>query len=180
MRPNRLLAETYDEYIERLHDLGVMELNRGKFGIIFQHPMVDDVVVKLVADDDAYLDFVALSKKNKGNPWLPDIIDVTHVTLDDKSAAALIFMKKLEPATDKDVITGFHTLAPGADQSRFSTRTRLSYPEWLQAVRFSKGNDERVVCVFMARHFNRLDLFTRNFMMRGQQLVFNDPLTPSK
>lgn len=179
MKSNKLLAETYDEYIKRLRDLGVTELNRGKFGTVFQHPADKNVVVKVVAEDDAYLDYVALCHRYKGNPWLPEIIDVDHITLDDKSQACVVFMPNLTPATDKDVTTAFHTLAPGADQSRFSQRTRLSYPEWLQAARFAKGSDERIVCLFMARHFNRLDLFTRNFMLRGHQVVFNDPLTPS-
>lgn len=174
----RLLAETYDEYIERLRDLGVKELNKGTFGTVFQHPHMADVAVKVVSEDDAYLAYVKFCRSNKGNPWLPEIIDSCPLVLDDRTHAVAVFMPMLKNATDKDVRLGFQTLAPGADQNRFSERTRLSYPEWLQAIRFSKGNDERQVCLFMARHFNRLDLWTHNFMMRGSQLVFNDPLTP--
>jgi len=178
MGPNQLLAETYDEYIKRLRDLDVAEIASGEFGVIFQHPTMKDVAVKIVKADDAYMQYVAFCRKNKGNPWLPEIIDVNESTLDDKRID-IVFMKVLKPATDKDVVLGFQTLAPGADLKRFSEQTRLSYPEWMQAVRFAKGIDERQLCVFMAKHFNRLDLYTRNFMMRGTQLVFNDPLSPS-
>lgn len=172
------LRASVEEYSNWLKKQGIQELDRGSFGSVFQHPKDRDVVVKLVSRDDAYMSYVHLCHDNPSNRWLPTVLDVDYIVLKNGSAVNLVFLQRLDPASDRDVVKAFTEIAPWAEQNRFSLRCRLSFPEWKNAVRMATDPDTKKLVQFLTQHFNRLDLWTRNFMLRGSQVVFNDPLTP--
>lgn len=39
-----VIAETISEYIRRLENLGIKKIGEGGYGVVFQHPTLDDVV----------------------------------------------------------------------------------------------------------------------------------------
>ena len=177
----RLEAETLVDYLGRLRDKhGLEKIGRGSFSIVFPHPTDPDVVVKLSVRDRAYMAWVRFAQTRPHNRWLPRILDVQPVEVSDHPGEVwAVFMPQLTPASEAGVRSAFsREIAPWADLDAFSQRTRLSFPVWRQVLSMTVDPDTKALAQFMIQHFNRLDLFDHNFMMRGSQLVFTDPISP--
>lgn len=171
----RVTAETYKEYVRRLHDLNYKFLGEGGFGTVFQHPHFRNVAVKVVKQDRAYRKFVNFCMANPHNPWLPRIASVKAITLDDANLAYVVFMEKLDPVKPE-----FIAELKEAMRSKFGLRL-WSDTQWFDRASWRKiaaGTPEEfsTVATYFADNLNNIDLVPSNFMRRGKQLVFNDPM----
>lgn len=170
-------AETYKEYVKRLLDLDYTKLGEGGFGTVFQHPCFDNVAVKVVKQDRAYRKFASFCIENPHNPWLPRIASVKSIKLDDANLAYVVFMEKLQPVTPAYVAQ-----LKQAMQSKYGLRL-WSDTQWFnraswRAIATHKDTppDFAELAAYFATNLNNIDLVPSNFMRRGNQLVFNDPM----
>jgi hypothetical protein len=172
----KLTAETYRQYVERLHnEMNYDFLGEGAFGTVFQHPTLSNVAVKIVKMDSAYKKYAEWCKANRRNPWLPKIASVKGLTLDDAPKAYAVFMEKLSPVD-----------AAFVDRFKFAIRDRFDLKLWSDAQWFRKADWLKIaagtpaefatVATYLANNINRVDLLHANFMRRGGQLVFTDPV----
>jgi len=176
-----LVAETLTQYLTRLsQDLKIKMAGRGAYSVVFDYPPDRDIVVKVSAGDRSYLQFIQFCRLNEGNRWLPQVLDVHKLEVEDQDEVWAVFLQRLTPASAIQVNNAFKTeIAPWVtDFTVYSDRARLSFPEWKNVMRMASDPQTRKLALFLITHFNRLDLLTQNFMMRGSQLVFNDPLSP--
>jgi hypothetical protein len=171
----KISAETYREYITRLHDLDYKFLGQGAFGTVFEHPTFSNVAVKVVKADSAYKKYAEFCAAHKSNPWLPKIADLVPVKLDDAPRAYIVFMEKLQPVKPEFIDELRDSMI-----SRFRLR-RWSETQWFDRASWRKIASETppafaVIASYFANNLNSVDLTPSNFMRRGNQLVFNDPM----
>lgn len=176
-----LVAETLDQYLTRLsQDLKIKADRSGAYSVVFDYPPDRDIVVKVSAGDKSYMQFVQFCRLNEGNRWLPHVLEVKQLEVEDRHDVWAVFLERLTPASVIQINNTFKTeIAPWiSDFTVYSDRARLSFPEWKNVMRMASDPQTRKLALFLVTHFNRLDLLTPNFMVRGSQLVFNDPLSP--
>jgi len=172
-----LTAEDLSSYtgrlVQQLHLLG-----EGSFAQVFQHPTDPNMVVKVFADDPVYLQYVNFCQRNPNNRWLPKVMELHRLDIDGRDDVWAVFMPRLRHATQAQVNQAFAGLVPWLPEvnKAFSERKRLSFPQWRILVRMADDPDTKTMATWMWRHFNRLDLLRQNFMMRDDQVVFNDPV----
>lgn len=168
-------AETYKEYVTRLHDLDYRFLGEGGFGTVFEHPTFSNVAVKVVKQDRAYKKFVTFCMQHPRNPWLPRIASIKDLQLDDANLAYVVFMEKLQPvkptfiAELKEAMRSKFGLRPWSDTQWFN---RASW----RHIAANSPKDFAELATYFATNLNNVDLVPSNFMRRGNQLVFNDPV----
>lgn len=165
----------YSEYIEDLRDLGYKVIGEGASSIVFDHPADAGTVVKVVKNDYAYRAFVQFCQKNRGNKWLPKIIQVKSVVFDDAPEGFVVFLEKLHRVSAEPVYSFREHL-----KTTYKLKSAKD-AEWF--VRSSWGtlsreapNELAIVARFLTANHKLLDLYWQNFMRRGTQLVFNDPV----
>jgi len=179
----QVLAEDLKQYLARLRDAFVMlPLGHGAYGVVYDHRSDRDMVVKISANDPGDMEYVKFCMNNSGNRWLPEVHDVHLLDLDEPYEVYAVFLQRLEKTTPQAVQRVFaREIAPWVTSwDTYSERTRLSFPEWKNVLRTAPDPQTRRLAQFLITHFNRLDLLNQNFMQRGSQVVFNDPLTPIK
>ena len=160
-----------DDYIEHLTKEEKVELlGRGFAGHVFQHPTMKDVAVKVVhGDDENYLKFARWAKKNSHNPFVPKIHGIENVVDDDGDKYVIIFMEKLQ-SMSLAAYKRFVEDDLGADAEE------LTGADIEIAARETEDGDLRQVLKFLLKFDDALDLHDDNFMLRGKQVVFTDPL----
>lgn len=169
-------AETYKEYIRRLVDeMDYVKLGEGGFGTVIQHPTLRNVVVKVVKMDRAYRKFCDFVMKHPHNPWLPKIARLEQLKLDDANLAFAVFMEKLDKVDEAYVVK-----LKEAFRSRYNLKF-WSDNQWFDRASWRKiaadsPPDFAQLATYFATNLNSLDLTPSNFMRRGNQLVFNDPV----
>jgi hypothetical protein len=182
-------AETLDQYFDRLRAKGIRNLGEGAFSVVFDHPTLPSVVVKVIYYKDAtYMSYVNLCKKHPSNPWLPKIlggpeihvVDSDSTPMSVKQKVLFMFLEKLKPASSSSLskasiylgtLLGLKLTAP-SDFEVFEPR------DWEKLSYQNKDKDIATLASFLADHPDNLDLGPQNFMMRGSQVVFNDPVSP--
>lgn len=190
-----LVAETLSEYTRRLRKLGIKEIDRGEYGIVFQHPTLKDVVVKLLGEADPdYMDWIHFCQKNQNNPYVPKIHKVTKKTnvfdLGDSGMYSgslphlyLIFMEKLKPLSNAE-FTKFGAYVAGLahtvpDRGSFVARDITDSAKlWTAVSRQKKDQTLANVAKIIARKGTAgvlLDIHPGNIMKRGTQIVITDP-----
>lgn len=169
-------AETYKEYVTRLIDeMDYIKLGEGGFGTVIQHPTMHNVVVKVVKMDRAYRKFCDFCMAHPKNPWLPKIARLDPIKLDDANLAYVVFMEKLvkvEPAFVEKLKEAFkdkYNLKYWSDNQWFNRES------W-RKIAAAAPPDFALLASYFATNLNSLDLVPSNFMRRGNQMVFNDPV----
>ena len=169
-------AETYKEYVKRLiTEMDYTKRGEGGFSTVIQHPTLHNVVVKVVKMDRAYRKFCNFVIEHPKNPWLPKIARIDPLKLDDANLAFAVFMEKLDKV-DEDYVNRL--------KEAFRKRYNLRYwsdNQWFDRASWRKiaadsPPDFSVLASYFATNLNSLDLVASNFMRRGNQLVFNDPV----
>ena len=171
-----LHAETYKEYVSRLHKLKLPTLGEGAFGKVFQHPEFSNVAVKVVRSDDAYLRLAKFAMENPGNRWLPKVASFRHVDFDDSTDGYVVFTEKLEPIGFSE-FNSFLIQLEGLCKHRVgaSGDELFSLKEW-KSIADSAPSDLATVIKWLYTCGLGMDLHAHNFMKRGKQIVFNDPV----
>jgi hypothetical protein len=180
-------AETIDQYVERLQRKGLRKLGEGAFSVVFDHPTMPNVAVKVIAfRDETYLKYVDLCKKHPNNPWLPKILGGPEAHLVDskqpgqKQKVLFVFLEKLKPASNSLLSKACVYLGTLID-------LKLSVPsdfevfephEWKELAHQTRDSDVSILAAFLAQYPDNLDLGPHNFMARSTQVVFVDPVAP--
>jgi hypothetical protein len=187
-------AETIQNYVQRLKKLGIRRIGGGEYGLVFQHPTLPDVVVKLLVEKDPdYMSWVQFSQKHQDNPYVPKIFNVSQ----DKNRfdpemfkrfgssnlldMHLIFMEKLKPVTMneyKKFGTHLADLANGVARKDAFMWKHIRDTPILWSLLSKQKEDLALaeVAKFISDgHAGMLDVHEGNVMKRGAQVVIIDP-----
>ena len=176
----QLVPEPFPAYVARLSKVhGLKALGAGMFSKVFQHPTLPSVVVKVVCSKDRnYLQYLHWASKRQDNPYVPRLYDIFTYG-QGCNRYSIIFMEKLRavphsrlwPKLDKlfaqrDVLDWLDPDAPG------TVRKLLR-----RTIRTTNDENLREVCKYVLEHHgSNTDMHHGNFMLRGSQVVFTDPV----
>ena len=174
-------------YTDVLQQKGFAALGSGSFATAWAHPDLDYVLKTFKASDTSYLEWLAACRSNQQNPFIPRFISPKPVQvvpgilairmekLTHASAAAKPILDKLEDVINEVTIE--------ADQPTSSTRTisriiKESYPALADYAAANKGLIPAISLIadIINNGSGVNDLNVSNIMMRGQQMVFTDPV----
>jgi hypothetical protein len=195
-------AETLEQYLQFLTKQGIKRLGHGLSSAVFNHPTMPNVVVKvIVSSDPYYLRYIEFCKKNPSNSWLPKVLGGPETRLLDtdddwtdkpskdrkgvsvKQKVIFVFLEKLRPSTPLERATAvdyFWSLLKEQSEDNFPKFTRFSDfgpGDWKILSKQTKDKYVATLADFLYKFDNYLDLHSANLMMRGTQLVFNDPVS---
>jgi hypothetical protein len=201
-----LNEETKKEYFERLtKSLNISKLGSGTYATVFSHPLYHNVAVKYVENDPKYMKFIRFCLDHQDNPWLPKIIHIQKVKMDDEiydtrkkwdrileRKAYIIFFQKLRKATFLEIASALDDMLSdipdskfevdrGFERERFYYRyfSRLEPEDWKMIAKLSKQPAVKQVAQLMVS-LGAVDFHNENVMMRDEggrsQLVFTDPV----
>lgn len=173
----KVTAETYQEYVWRLMDLGHVRIGQGSFAVVFDHPQFKNIVVKVVKKDNAYLKFAKFAHSRKRNPWLPNIASIQQADLEDAPGAFLVFMEKLNPVSYSSAQAFKFKLAANFKLVPTDKTSWFTKQSWQAIAEGTKDKHFKEVAVYFAYNHSNLDLLYTNLLRRGPQLVFNDPMS---
>jgi hypothetical protein len=179
--------QTVGDYIEQMKAKGFVEIGHGIAGTVFEHPSNPRVVVKVQTGLSNHSDmkWVSWCLKNR-NPWAVKVLKIR--TLPTVDIGFAIYMEKLTPATANQVR---NELTAGGAAGRSSGA--CLYPKgthWRFVPGFN-GDTSGVADKDLAEVLSVIYKLTRraqgklqgatdmkpsNFLMRGRQLVFVDPI----
>jgi hypothetical protein len=177
MRINELLNESeildelsrppQTEAEQKLMAAGYERIGSGTWGEVFSKPG-DPLVLKLFhPGDTAYTDFVKLAMQHQNNPHFPKFHGKMMRVTDDYNA---IRMEKLTPNNSSELAELLEDYLNGM---QYKSRLDLWPLLW-------KNPKLKEACKLIARNLlntHYLDLQIQNIMMRGNTVVFTDPVT---
>lgn len=164
-RPSQAEAE------KKLVDAGYEKIGSGTWGNVFSKPG-DSLVLKLFhPGDEAYTDFVKLVMQHQNNPHFPKIYGKMMKVTDDYNA---IRMEKLTPNSSRalaELLEDYLNVLGGGGQ--YVSKSKL-WPLLLKNPKLKEA------CTLIAKNLLNtyyLDLQPQNIMMRGNTIVFTDPVS---
>jgi hypothetical protein len=184
------VAESFRGYVKRLReDHRLRLMGNGSFGHVFQHPTLSNVVVK-VYERNTYTQTVSWLRwcyRNQNNPYVPRIIKMGKLKNLKKATADvlsyhIVFMEKLEPLSRKNLRALLVTKNVDPAVLRFDRKDNRWYfaPSLLRREEDFRVKDKYLDAVlqkiFRLSMRSHTDVTERNCMMRGNQLVFTDPV----
>lgn len=177
------MRETVDQYKSRLRRLHVKKLGSGLFSTVYAHPQHESVAVKAVFEDDPmYMRFARAAKKHQSNPWFPKIFDITRCKMEDSYYGGpinvnFVFLERLQRAKRNDIKRAVRHIidTSDVDDYRIRTFTDFSTDTWEDISRSSVDEHVRALAKVLASA-EAEDIHSANVMMRGDQLVFTDPV----
>lgn len=169
--------ETITEYRKRLHDMGIKRLGSGLFSTVYQHPTLQNMVVKMIVrNDPMYIEY-AQKCSRLDNPWLPKIYGIEYAKVLKRGkeiTVAFVFLERLKRASRVEQQQAAEKIT-GNDYDWCGL-----YPHWdsfnwrLISANHKDENVKTVARLFDAIDVN--DIHEENVMMREDQLVFTDPV----
>jgi len=176
-----LTEEPLAAYVSRLAKKhGIKELGSGMFSKVFQHPKLGDVVVKVVSNRDRnFLRYLTWAIEHQDNPYVPKLLDLRVQPGRKQGKYTIVFMEKLRPITPSRLRPKLAKLFGREDAFKLlsSDRADVTYRLLRRAV---EGGDldphlEELIKYLLDEH-EQFDMHEGNFMLRGNQLVFTDPV----
>lgn len=179
-----VLSESYTEYVTRLvRNLHLIKLGKGGNSTVFQHPRDPTVAVKVFNTYDEYfLEYFEWVRKNQRNVFAPKLKGkATVYTRKNSPGIGIVFMERLKPLTAAEekrwtqllisniatkYLDGYDTLS--SLDNEFDVRELATQTE--------VPKDVRDLFSLFLKNKSHLDLNRANAMLRGDQLVFTDPL----
>lgn len=166
----------------------------GMFADVFQHPTLPNVAVKVYTlADRAYQEFHSWASHNQSNPYVPKFIgkpheyevDPEHEDDEPDFGYGIVFMEKLRdigiPKYNKFWVNVF-----GEKEARritsgtfdFDLQWEFEYKEVEKAIEMLGDKDPHLsdILDFIVGSNRKIDLTERNIMLRGNQVVFVDPI----
>lgn len=174
--------QNYRDFIKRLASEGMQIIGQGDFATVFRHSAYpSDVVVKvsLMAEEGAYT-WLEWCKENP-SPYVPKVYSLYRSLFNGGAGETIFiaFMEKLEPAIDDDVWS--FSLKNDLDVVLLPSMREDSEFIWdINSVTLPrvKCGQLRLVLekIYELTRPNYSDISVKNVMLRGDQLVFNDPV----
>lgn len=162
-------------YVRHLKDtLNIEHLGAGFSADVFAHPVDANIAVKVVDDGDiTYLKYVDWIKQHPNNPFVPKIYGVEDVKIaqpdDEEVGYKIIFMEKLrnmsQVAYERFIMKTFGTPAEDLTEDDVKQQTEIEL-----------DLDLKELLEFITSFEDSTDFHSGNFMLRGNQVVFVDPL----
>jgi hypothetical protein len=172
-----LAREPYDDYLQRLLDMGIVRVGRGGSASVFQHPKFKNIVVKIGLEGKqscvyTWLKWCAANT----NRYAPRVyhLEELETSLPRKAKGTprmfICFMEKLTIAEPK-VIKAFF-------KEHDYVFAQLEDKFWgIDPDNFKHVEDADLLEVLRTiRRIGYSDLKLENIMMRGKQIVFADPV----
>jgi hypothetical protein len=162
-----------DVFVDKIKEMGYkpVQMGRGYFGEVYQHPRRPNEVIKLFHKNPNYLRWAeyckAYSSKNEHLPRITMIKSIDNLT-------AFVIMEKLEPLTDDNFRTAMGEV--------YDVYGPWPTPEQILHVgQKLKTEYTKLYFTFkdMAQRFSRMknwDMHIGNFMQRGNTVVITDPI----
>jgi hypothetical protein len=156
---------------QKLFAAGYEKIGTGTWGDVYSKPG-DSLVLKLFhPGDQAYTDFVTLALQHQNNPHFPKFHGKMMKVTDDYNA---VRMEKLTPNTSKElaeVLEDYLNVLSGAGQ--YVSKTKL----WPLLLKNPKLKEACKIIAEKILKTHYLDLQPQNIMMRGNTVVFTDPVS---
>lgn len=179
---------SYDEYLDSLRLSGLQELASGSSAKIFQHPLHENVVVRVFTQDDkGYRTWLKFVLRNPHNRFVPKIIRnernklFYYTNLDADTRMYLVFIKKYKPLTRiqwNDLMTLLYKMAEMRPKY-YELESRLWWnlvdnPHFEQEF----GDDGVAIARYLVQNSHMIDLHSHNIMydVEGNGIIFTDPL----
>jgi hypothetical protein len=168
------VKENYSGYLKRIAKLGVKQLGKGRDSVVFQHPTDPKVVVKMTSEEmSGSLGWLKWCSRSR-NPFAPRVYHMQKAKL-GTYLYVFSFMERLTP-------TKFDTVAKVVNaelpvEFRKPARVMRLGIFSKEEIENIKDPDLREVITVMSRMAGKIDFKDGNYMLRGTQLVFTDPVT---
>ena len=176
------------DYKQVLTSHGFTPIGSGSFATVWEHPKFNYVIKTFNARDRSYLEWVQACLQNQNNPFIPKFVSTKPMKI--SPGVFGIRLEKLTPISGgvKDIVFQTEELinecSIDADEPVSSVREiqkvlKQSYP---QLVPFAQANPGYVEAVALIVNIINNgpgvnDLSNgNNTMLRGNQLVFTDPV----
>jgi hypothetical protein len=177
-----LTEEPLAAYVSRLaKEHGIKELGSGMFSKVFQHPKLGDVVVKVVSNKDRnFIRYLTWAIEHQDNPFVPKLLDIHSHGARRKDKFTIVFMEKLKRPSHAnlsaklDKLFGVDNVLDSLESARIATNQVVLR----KALRNKEldPNLREVLKYLLDEHGEDLDMHDGNFMLRGGQVVFIDPV----
>lgn len=182
-----LTSEGFEDYRWRLLESGVGVVDWGFYSQVFQHPTLDNVVVKVFTNNDQpYWRYVKWCVKHQHNPFVPQILDVVKVKC-PRQSYGIVFLEKLKPIRKASQLVKLLALSLNASHreveqlnKHFESQSMLRLYSLIdRVVRKGKSNSDfaQVWLQIERQGSSKFDLHHGNAMLRGRQLVITDPVS---
>ena len=167
---NPLTKEWRQHYVKRLTSMGLEQLGNGFCANVFQHPTMPTIAVKVVeATDKQFFRYMKWAKEHPWNPWVPQFYDSQLIDVVNERGYGIIFLERLERISETEYVE-FMT------EQLCCTSSRVSADSLREAEAKCHSDDLRSLIHFLLVSAKSLDLHQGNFLKRGQQIVFVDPV----
>jgi len=179
-----MALETVSEYKKRLKNIGIREIGAGYFSHVYAHPKQSDVVVKLVAKQDPRYIRYAKRCMKVDNRWMPKVLGITNATFITKrkkgpptAKRQIVFLERLRKAKIREIKAAVKSILQGVDVDHdyYVTFDDFDRQTWRDIWKQSPCKETRQFAEIMYRYCPE-DIHNDNVMMRGDQLVFTDPV----
>lgn len=191
--------ETFKDYIERLKSMGLNPVGNGLNSVVFEHPTMPHVAVKIFMDDDLgyreYLEFCLSHPRNKYVPRIFETDDFSserrtkyftkelhanwNVSRSVNEPYSIAFIEMLKPVTVEAMEAMINRLANIAGLDEINSLAKLGPTGWATIAEDEHDKDLQEFAKFLVSQVkvgHKLDMGNRkNFCLRGDQFVFIDP-----
>jgi hypothetical protein len=174
--------DIYDYVDDLIDNHKIKKLGMGDYGVVFQHPSDPNLAVKVMRSDEGNsIAFLKYARKNwKSNPWLPKIFKIHEYEHNDSGDQYyIVFMEKLKPLP-KPKYKEFMEKELGIKdegQSGFYLGNDIGHDTIEDVVKVAKDKKLKAVLDFISHYEFNTDLGVANLMLRGDQIVFVDPIS---
>lgn len=175
-----LAEETLKDYSERLiSTLNIKKLGSGAYAHVFQHPAFRNVVAKVFTNKDAtHRKYLTWCMQNQNNKYVPQIISMVPVKSETDDKYNIVFMQKMSKVSSNRFGNWLGDyFGEDAEDAYEDEDWEEIYRLMNNGIRFSKDADLKSIWAHIKSYgANRFDLHADNVMLRGQQIVFSDPV----
>jgi len=190
--------ESFKDYIERLKSMGLNPVGNGLNSVVFEHPTMSHVAVKIFMDDDlGYREYLEFCIKHPHNKYLPRVFETDdfsserrtkyftkelhanwNVTRSANEPYSIAFIEMLKPVTPEAMDAMFDRLGAMADME-INSLAKLGPNGWAKIAEDDRDEDLQEFAKYLVSQVksgHKLDMGNRkNFCLRGSQFVFIDP-----
>jgi hypothetical protein len=185
-----LTSEGFEDYRWRLLESGVGVVDWGFYSQVFQHPTLDNIVVKVFTNNDQpYWRYVKWCVKHQHNPFVPQILDVVKVKC-PRQSYGIVFLEKLKPIRKAPQLVkllastiNFTNRELKLLDRYFAEHSMIRIFSLIErVVKRGKASDDftQVWQQIERQGSSKFDLHHGNAMLRGHQLVITDPVSNSR